>query len=238
MSRHDSDLDTLIQVARAERPQKRWMAQRKAFRRLGLGGAAALLFARISFALGPPARAPRLALGAAGLLVAAAVLGGAYAATPEPAPAQARDEGGRVVHASPAATGVEEGSDAVPPSIPMLSVDALPSAPKRAPSTSATPTRERPRDEEDDLARETASVSKIRSLLAAHDFSGALAGVREHRRVFARGHLGQEVTVLEIEAHQGLGDGERACSVGRAFLDAHPTSAHRTRVSGLVRTCK
>jgi hypothetical protein len=58
-----------------------------------------------------------------------------------------------------------------------------------------------------------------------------------HRQSFPRGRLSQEVTVLEIEAHRGLGHEERVCAMGRAFLDANPTSAHRTSVASLMRSC-
>jgi hypothetical protein len=237
MSRHEADLDALIRSARRERPRGRWQAQRQLFVRLTLGGIAALLLARASYAFGPLLRAPRLTVGVVGLLAAAASLGAVYAATPSAALSDDREGAVRAVATAPVATTGEHHASSVEPSIPTVSVDALPSAPQRVQVPRSVETAAPFRDAEDDLAKETASISSLRSKLAAHDFSGALAGVGAHRASFAHGLLDQEVTVLEIEAHRGLGQEERACALGRAFLDAHPTSAHRTRVSGLVRSC-
>jgi hypothetical protein len=238
MSRHEADLDALIRSAQAERPRGRWQAQRRLFRRLTLGGGVALLLARVSYAFQPLFRAPRLTVGVVGVALAAAVSGSVYGVTPDASPSDDGEEAAvAAASESPVPSAGEHDSTLAEPSIPTVSVDALPTAPQRAQVPRSVGAVAEVRDVEDDLAKETASVSRIRSKLGVRDFSGALSGVRAHRAAFPHGLLAQEVTVLEIEAHQGLGHEERACALGRAFLDAHPTSAHRTRVSGLLRSC-
>jgi hypothetical protein len=250
MSRHEADLDALIRSARSERPRGRLPAQRRLFRRLALGGGAALLLARVSHAVSPLLRAPKLTLGILGLVTigVAVAAGSSYTAVPtgeSPAPALVSvatspvstvGEHSAPAHSTPAHSAPAHSTPAQP-AVPTLSVDALPTAPQPLQLPRSVEIAAAPRDGEDDLAKETASVSRIRSQLGARNFSGALAGVRTHRGTFPRGLLEQEVTVLEIEAHQGLGQEDRACALGRSFLDAHPTSAHRTRVSGLLRSC-
>jgi len=238
MSRRDADLEALIRSARTERSTNRWQAERTLFRRLGLGGEAALLAARVSYASGSLLRAPRLAFAGVGLVAAAALVGIAFSTTPDVVPAEHRERATPVVTAAPAPTAVERPAVPSEAPIPTMSIAALPAAPERAQVAPASASSAASaRDEEDELAKETASVSRIRARLAARDFTSALAGVRAHRAAFRRGLLEQEVTVLEIEAHQGLGEDETACALGRGFLEAHPSSAHRVRVSKLVRSC-
>ncbi|AKU95211.1 hypothetical protein AKJ09_01875 [Labilithrix luteola] len=237
MSRHDMDLDALIRRARAERPPRRWQRQRALFRRLAFGGAAALLLTRLSYALSPLFRSPRLTLGVVGLVAAATTVASVSAMKTTSLPTS---EGKPVAsEAAPTAVStVSPSANELPaePTVPTISIEALPSArvavlPARSSAANSTSA------EEDQLAKEAASLSRIRSRLAARDFSGARADVQKHREVFARGHLGQEVNVLEIEAYQGLGQEAQACELGRSFLDAHPTSAHQARVAGLMRSC-
>ncbi len=241
MSRHAHDLDALIRSARAERPANRWEKQQTLFRRFGLGGGAALLVTRLAQAFDPLVRAPRLTLGVVGLAAATTVAGLVFSSTPNRVESDHREEVVAPHAVSPAPIAVEQPSAPAEPPIPTMSVTALPAVPQRvqAPpptarsSSGATPHEE----EEDDLAKEAASLSRIRVRLAAGDFSSALAGVREHRAAFRRGLLEQEVSVVELEAHQGLGNDATACSLGRAFLEAHPSSAHRKRVMNLMRSC-
>jgi len=234
MSGHQGELDALVRSARAERPRGRWQAQRQLFLRLGLGGGAAMLVARASAAFGPFIRAQRSTLGVAGLALAAAGVLATVYATNLP---DAREAAVPSVVPAPSSSAGEHHSVSAEASIPTVSVDALPAVPRRADVQGPVEVGSARRSDEDDLAKEATSVSRIRSKLAGHDFAEALSGVRAHRASFPHGLLAQEVTVLEIEAHQGLGQEERACALGRAFLDAHPTSAHRTRVSRLLRSC-
>ena len=241
MSRHVQDLEALIRSARAERPAHRWEKQQTLFRRFGLGGGAALLATRLEQAFVPLVRAPRLTLGVVGLAAVSTVAGLVFSSTPSGVENDHRGDVVAPLAVSLTPIAVEQPSAPAEPPIPTMSVTALPSVPQRvqAPppaarsSSGATPREE----EEDDLAKEAASLSRIRARLAARDFSSALAGVREHRAAFRRRLLEQEVSVVEVEAHQGLGNDATACSLGRAFLDAHPSSAHRKRVMNLVRSC-
>ena len=235
MSRHEGELDALIRGAREERPRGRRQAQRKLFVRLGLGGSAMMELARASAAFASVMKVRSSALGAAGLaLGAAGVMASAFATRVEgdeepPVPVRVAEPSTNV---SAPLTTVDE------PSIPTVSVEALPTAPRvRPPTTRSANTAPAGRADGDDLAKEAASISNLRSKLDAQDFVGTLEGVRTHRASFPHGLLAQEVVVLEIEAHHGLRHERTTCALGRSFLDAHPTSAHRARVSELVRTC-
>lgn len=244
MSHRDSELDELFRAAREEPVTHRWQDQHEVFRRLGLGGSAALFFARLAhaFALRPLSRTVGGAVGLT-LVVSAAAVGAHLASShrASPTPALAAPAGAPSTTATDAPSRVAEEAAA----IAAVSVHALPSAVaeppasadvhRRAPSASS---QARPASSaaDDSLARELASVSKIRAKIAARDYAGARAATTVHRASFPQGVLAQEVEVLEIEALRGLED-PRACAVGKAFVDAHPTSPHRDRVLGLTSSC-
>lgn len=228
MNRGDEELDALFRAGRAETPPRRWSEQRAIFRRLRLGGAMSLLVARLAHASGAP-MFPRVVAGTAGLgmIVTAGVLAlNAVPSAPRAAPSSA------VVVAPPSATVVEPPRVEAEATLPAIAIDALPSAP--APARAATS----PAPREDALSRELASVSRIRAKLAAGDFVGAEEAARTHRSTFPHGVLDQEISVIEIDALAGLHDDARVCSAGRAFLEAHATSAHRDRVVALMRACR
>ncbi|MBN9162361.1 MAG: hypothetical protein BGO98_34365 [Myxococcales bacterium 68-20] len=252
MSDRDIDLDDLFRSGRADRPPQRWQSQRDLFRHLRLGGSTALLASRVAHACS--SLVSRSILGTATVALVASVGAGAvYLATTDRAPSdrgstQASGEalvGENAVLAHAVAPVAE--APAAPSQllttesgVSTTSVDALPSAPPPSPRVrrAMAPTSATTASSEDDLARELASVAKIRARIAAHEHASARDAARVHRASFPHGVLTQEVAVLEIEALRGLGDHARACSTGRAFLDAHPTSAHRDRVLGLMRACE
>ena len=249
MSDRDIDLDDLFRSGRADRPPQRWQSQRDLFRLLRLGGSTALLASRVAHACS--SLASRSVLGAATVALVASVGAGAvYLATMNGgAPsdrATSSHASGDVAALVHSAAPVAEPPAAPPllvttePGVATTSVDALPLAPTPSPRVrrAPAPTSATTASPADDLARELASVSKIRAKIAAHEYASALAAARVHRVSFPHGVLAQEVAVLDIEAFRGLGDETRACSAGRAFLDAHPTSAHRDRVLGLMRACE
>lgn len=190
-----------------------------------------LLVARLAHASGA-LTLPRVFVGTAGLgmiVAAGALASSAGAGAPSAVPVVA------ATAAPPPATAIPE-----PPrseaeaALPAIAIDALPSAPPPA-RVAATPSAA-PR--EDELSRELASVAKIRTKLAAGDFTGAQAAARAHRATFPHGVLDQEVSVIAIDALAGLHDDARVCSAGKAFLDAHAASAHRERVVALMRACR
>lgn len=204
-----SEIDSLFEAARDEQPPRALAGKRKIYERLALGGLLALLYAHAR-----PRHVGFAVLGACALLVT-----GAIVVRPHEAPAAVPT----VINApvvAPAITAATENA-----AIPSISIDALPtvSAPRAVPAESS-------------LERETKSLAGVRRLVDASDPS-ALSALREHRRQFPNGVLDQEATVLEIEALTNAHD-PRACAVGHAFLDSHPGSAHRTRVTTLLRSCE
>ncbi len=262
MSRHDDvDLDDLFRRARAERPPQRWREQRDLFRLLRLGGPTTLLATRIAHALA--ALPPRAIVGTASVALVATVAAGATYLAPgdgwssgragaPPSSEVVSDErvlGGEGAPAPIAAPASDHPLPSNPhvasdphvatsePAIATTSIDALPSAPRPVPRVRNTTAASASASPGDELARELASISRIRAKVAAHDYASARDGVRIHRASFPHSVLAQEISVLEIEASRGLGDHAATCSIGRAFLDAHPTSAHRESVLGFMRDC-
>jgi len=243
MSRHDDlNLEDLFRDARAERSSQRWQEQRDVFRRLRLGGGAALFATRVAHAAASLPR--RLALGAlGGAFVLSIVVGATYVTAPAERAGVAVEmttPSAPVDTAPPARAATSLG--AADPVVATTSVDALPSAPA-SPSAPSSPPRERrttasaPLSDDDDLARELASVSAIRAKIVANEYASARRAVRVHRASFPHGVLAQEVSVLEIEALRGLGNARERCRAGRAFLGAHPASAYRERVLALTGDC-
>ena len=62
----------------------------------------------------------------------------------------------------------------------------------------------------------------------------ALALCEKHRKLFPRGVLVQEREVLAIEALEKLGRHAQAVNRGDRFLKAFPSSAHRSKIVGIV----
>jgi hypothetical protein len=114
-------------------------------------------------------------------------------------------------------------SDA-PPSEPEVAPDAPGAGPEPAPAPA-------PRA---DLSGEIASIDGVRSALGAGAAAQALARLDAHDAAFGGGALAQEATLLRIQALVKLGRRGEAVALGRAFVTAHPTSTHATRVRAIV----
>ena len=216
MSTDEEDLSALFDAGRREHPPRVLEGQRRICERLALGGLFALLIARA-------AALPRVVRYGT-LFGACMILAGAVMVSHRSAPVTPASP---VVVATPVIAPAVESVPTTQAPVPVVSIDELPTV---APPASA-------RHEERSLDRETRSLAHIRSLVDASDFTGAQSALREHRRIFEHGILDQEATVLEIESLVGNHD-PRGCSVGRTFLDTHPGSAHRTRVTTLLRACE
>jgi hypothetical protein len=109
---------------------------------------------------------------------------------------------------------------------PVGPVQDHPSATRAEPSATATSSSP--------VAAEVRLLDQAREALARGDSSGALRVLREHQARFAGGVLGEEAELLRIGALLERGHSARAAELGRAFLDAHPTSPHQARVRGLL----
>lgn len=81
------------------------------------------------------------------------------------------------------------------------------------------------------LMRESNGVRAARSLLASGDAAGALAELASLDKEVKKGMLGQERQVLLIEALAASGQGARAASLAKAFLDRHPSSPYAGRLA-------
>jgi hypothetical protein len=106
-----------------------------------------------------------------------------------------------------------------------------PSAP-RAAAPVVTPTAEvaAPVDRVSQLQDESAAVQQARSQLASNNASGALSTLRQLDVDVPRGILGQERTVLTIEALKKSGQGAAAAQRAAAFIEANPKSPYAERL--------
>ena len=134
-----------------------------------------------------------------------------------------------VVPVEPSA--VPEGMPVAPPS-----QAAVPprSGARPEPMPAPTPPSTVPTAPGSTLLAEVASIDRARSTLAGGRAAEALAKVEAYFAEFPSGALGQEAALLRIEALVKLGRRAEAEPLGRAFLDAHPTSAHGSRVRELI----
>jgi hypothetical protein len=106
--------------------------------------------------------------------------------------------------------------------------EEAPTAKPEAPKPSAKPA------DKPTLADEVAALDAARVAVSRGDSAAALRALDEHDRRFPGGALGQEATVLRITALAQRGDRAAATRLGRAFLDAHPTSPLAARVRSLI----
>jgi len=103
-----------------------------------------------------------------------------------------------------------------------------PARPAGAPKASAKPA------EKASLADEVAAIDAARVALGSGNAPAALRALDDHDRRFPGGALGQEATVLRIQALVQRGDRASAMRIGRAFLDAYPRSPHVPRIRTLL----
>ncbi|WP_438038074.1 hypothetical protein [Sorangium sp. So ce128] len=90
----------------------------------------------------------------------------------------------------------------------------------------------------DALGEQVAMIDRARDALAAGDAAGCLAALDAHDSKFPRSAMGEEATVLRIEALIRLGDRARAAELGQRFLASRPTSAHASGVRALLGAAK
>jgi hypothetical protein len=80
------------------------------------------------------------------------------------------------------------------------------------------------------LGPEIDLLDSARRALTAGDAERALALIASYHRRFPSGALGQEATVLEVDALAAKGRAEQATDLKQQFLAEHPDSAHTQRV--------
>ncbi|MDC0677615.1 hypothetical protein [Sorangium atrum] len=90
----------------------------------------------------------------------------------------------------------------------------------------------------DALGEQVAMIDRARDALAAGDAAGCLTALDAHDSKFPRSAMGEEATVLRIEALIRRGDRSRAAELGQRFLASRPTSAHASGVRALLGAAK
>ncbi|WP_437965592.1 hypothetical protein WMF04_39065 [Sorangium sp. So ce260] len=108
----------------------------------------------------------------------------------------------------------------------VASPPAAKSAAPRARSAPVAPT--------DALGEQVAMIDHARDTLGAGDAAGCLSELDAYDRRFPRSAMGEEATVLRIEALIRLGDRARAADLGERFLASRPTSPHASGVRALL----
>ncbi|WP_437597488.1 hypothetical protein WMF28_33055 [Sorangium sp. So ce590] len=120
-----------------------------------------------------------------------------------------------------------------------LPASALPSpappvaSPPRSKSTTPR-ARSAPVAPTDALGEQVAMIDHARDTLGAGDAAGCLSELDAYDRRFPRSAMGEEATVLRIEALLRLGDRARAADLGQRFLASRPTSPHASGVRALL----
>jgi hypothetical protein len=210
---------------------------------IGAGSAIALI---ATYTVVTPARAPTVAPTPAMLETAAeqnpgvhSAPGASKGASAAPAPAaQSAPEiaGSPAIADSPSA-----------PEAPSAAASAEPRAGSAAPSighdsrgswgsSAASPSPAAPAmNRETRLLEESRRLAEARDALRRGNASGALSRLDELQRAVPGGILGQEREALAIEALAKSGRSAEAQARARAFLQAHPTSPHATRVETFAR---
>ena len=151
----------------------------------------------------------------------------ATTATPVPAVSMAH-----AAAAQPARSAQAPSEPIAPTTLAPAAVTSTSSAPARrpAPSSSAAPLAK----DEGDLAAEVALIEQARDAVVRHDGPAALALLAEHARSFPRPALGDEASVLRVEAVAAEGETARTNAVATQWLAAHPTSPYVPRVRRLL----
>ncbi|WP_437963012.1 hypothetical protein WME76_48305 (plasmid) [Sorangium sp. So ce119] len=102
------------------------------------------------------------------------------------------------------------------------------------PTGAASRARSAPVAPADALGEQVAMIDRARDALGAGDAAGCLAALDAHDGRFPRSAMGEEATVLRIEALIRLGDRARAADLGQRFLASRPTSPHAAGVRALL----
>ncbi|WP_441292544.1 hypothetical protein ACSRUE_21050 [Sorangium sp. KYC3313] len=117
-------------------------------------------------------------------------------------------------------------------SAPPIPAPAAASPPR--PKSAAPRAGSAPGAPSDALGEQVAMIDRARDALAAGDAAGCLAALDAHDSKFPRSAMGEEATVLRVEALIRLGDRARAAELGQRFLASRPTSAHASGVRALL----
>lgn len=166
----------------------------------------------------------------AGALAGAVTSGAAVYASEPRSPAPRLDR----VAAPPIAPPPEAIAQPVAPSpdVPAIAAAEPEGSPAKAAPQRSSGAPEAPRPPGDSLATELAELERGRRALASGDPTAALAALDDHAR--GPGVLGQEATVLRVEALLAKGDRVEAARLGRRFLADHGASPSAARVRALV----
>ncbi len=95
-----------------------------------------------------------------------------------------------------------------------------------APVETSEPTAPRPSSLGERLRQESALLTRARAELRSGNARAAQATLARIQRAFGNGALGQERSVLNIEAFAAEGNATAAARGARAFIAAHPESPH------------
>ena len=95
-----------------------------------------------------------------------------------------------------------------------------------APVEAAEPATPRPSSLGERLRQESALLTRARAELRGGNARAAQATLARMQRAFGNGALGQERSVLNIEALAAEGNATAAARGARAFIAAHPESPH------------
>lgn len=108
-----------------------------------------------------------------------------------------------------------------------MNLDSLPQdVPTATPSARVHSAHPAPRPADSSLSPQIALLDRARAALAAGDASRAENLAERYEGDFPNGAFTQEAEVLRVEALIGEGRRDDATTVGKHFLDAHPTSPH------------
>jgi hypothetical protein len=116
-----------------------------------------------------------------------------------------------------------------------VSVDALPSAPRRGDDDATT---RKPRPSTSALGDELALVDAARVALAHGEPRSTLARIAEYRTRFSSPRFSDEADALEVSALVALGDKSLARSKAERFVANHPDSPYLQRVRSVVRNAE
>jgi hypothetical protein len=177
---------------------------------------------------------------AAGVLIAAALAGGAMVAAdrhkaPRPAAVSAPP---------PVATTTVHASEMARPSSDETPFHETPLAttPRRTPAqggadpgrTKAAIYQSAEAPLESPLARELRSLDDARSALDRHEIADALADLDRYERTFPTGTLRTEASLLRVESLLARGDGPDARRLARELLAQDPSGPHARRLRTIV----
>ena len=130
-------------------------------------------------------------------------------------------------HSRPAGSGAHPAALAVAsPAVVARATPAEATPAETAPVETAEPAAPRPSSLGERLRQESALLTRARAELRSGNARAAQATLARIQRAFGNGALGQERSVLNIEALAAEGNVTAAARGARAFIAAHPESPH------------